>query len=358
MRFLCWLTFALLAPPVFLLWLETILFWQTPKGLMGSTVILCCLIVATASLLGWQFPSAGRRVFIVDFSAALLGVALLIYLAATAPTNSGPGIQRHNPDPPRLHPLNLIPEVDQVSWGLALSRHLGVLPNRLQERLDKSVLELYKSPLIQHLGSSTVYTWSNLWGGNYGRGDCLYFVPDGAEKAPVLLFLHGSLGNFHSHLVVLQELCEKQGYILVSPSFGAGNWNNPLAVEAIDEAFQFATHELPADPDRIVLVSLSNGTQGALDAARRWPDRFRGICSISGRVSGEKPAIPVVLLHGKDDRLVNYERAAKWANEQSIEMITFPEHDHSLFYAGRMQVLESIGAWIGERISEKLSSEG
>lgn len=357
MRFFCWLLFGMVAPPLFLLWLETIVNWQTARGLMGSLIIFCSLALVGAAMLGWQFPSARRRLSILGLTAFLTSSAFWVYLAATAPTNSGPGIQRHNPNPPRFHPLNLIPEVDQVAVGLALSRHMGVLPVQLQERLDQSVLKLYESSQIQHLGSSTVYTWSDIWGGDDGRGDCLYYVPEGAEDAPVLLFLHGALGNFHSHLVILLELCRKRGYVLLAPTFGAGQWNRPQALDAIEDSLEFAGRELPVDPQRVVLVSLSNGTEGALLAAREWPHKFRGLCSISGRLSGARPNVPLLLLHGEKDRLVPFQGAAVWARKQEVEIVTFPEHDHSLFYVGRTEVTNILGRWMEERVSEDVSLE-
>ena len=113
----------------------------------------------------------------------------------------------------------------------------------------------------------------------------------------------------------------------------------------------------PVDPQRVVLVSLSNGAEGALLAAREWPHKFRGLCSISGRLSGARPNVPLLLLHGEKDRLVPFQGAAVWARKQKVEIVTFPEHDHSLFYVGRTEVTNILGRWMEERVSEDVSLE-
>jgi predicted esterase len=119
------------------------------------------------------------------------------------------------------------------------------------------------------------------------------FQPEGLDpgkKHPLIVALHGYGRNPSRMLNNWRDAAEQFGAIVVAPqapnrmSETAMNWGKldrsvPLVVAAV----QRACHELPVDPDRVVLTGFSQGGSLAYLAARMHPELFRGLIPVAAR---------------------------------------------------------------------------
>ncbi len=279
--------------------------------------------------------------------------ALTAVLAYRSPTGtpSEPGLVRHTPEGfPRYSPLNLIPEEDQVAVALGVGRWFGPHESLLRE-LPQWVLPAYdrvrNRPGYRDLGSFTPFAWSDL-----RTADRVAYLPPGEEHPPLIIFLHGSLGNFQTHVLLMQEFCQSQGYALVCPTYGLGFWERGPVEEAVDQALLFATEQLGADPKRVVLFGHSNGALGCLRALKDQPERYLGAVIVSGVLEGEVAA-PVLVLHGGRDAVTSPAAARDWAERNQVDYVDYPEAGHALFYTHQRAILEIAGRWIAARMNAR-----
>ena len=141
----------------------------------------------------------------------------------------------------------------------------------------------------------------------------LLYAPDVAEKAPLVLFLHGSgecgddLGRVAT--VGLPHLLEK----LPEPAFVAapqcpenGRWTDRL--EELEALLDDLLARYPVDSSRVYLTGLSLGGQGAWYLAACNPERFAGVVPVCGRTDLEHAerlkSVPIWAFHGAEDGVV------------------------------------------------------
>jgi len=122
----------------------------------------------------------------------------------------------------------------------------------------------------------------------------LLYVPtryDPAQMWPLLVFLHGyhhalDVANWRDlmYSVTLQEVCEREGVILLMP-YGRGNTEfMGIGERDVLDTIACVEREYRVDPDRIILSGASMGGSGALSIACHWPDRFAALVLITARV--------------------------------------------------------------------------
>ncbi len=266
---------------------------------------------------------------------------------------------------------NLVPEVDQFNLGMAL---LSLLDNSLSGERGRKIqrdyqavyAEMEQDPAFHALGSNMRYAYAEFFPGNFDGGHLYVYTPPRpnskvGDRLPVLLFLHGSMGNFKGYLWVLKSIADASGCAVVAPSFGLGNWNRDGGTAAIERARLWCATQQNLDPERIFLVCLSNGGRGLLRAAIQNPQGYKGLISISGYLERDLVESasflsawrdrPVLVLQGeKDDRVLPTEvrRNVEIMNLGGIRVTThfYPESDHFLFFSNRQEVKEAIGTWL------------
>jgi predicted esterase len=177
----------------------------------------------------------------------------------------------------------------------------------------------------------------------------------------VILFLHGSLGNFKGYLWLWKRFADEHGYAVVAPSFGVGNWSLAGGLEAIEGARQHCIDHPRMDGKRIILAGLSNGGMGVSRAASTTPAAYAGLVFISPVI--ERDAIGtkrflngwngrrVLVLHGSIDRripLQYVEKAVALLEEHgvNVESKFYADEDHFLLFSAWNQVSSDIAAWI------------
>lgn len=356
-------------PPAILL-----IFWhETPSGLLFgiSLAAIALLPAAVAVSLRWRAAVWKRHV-----PACLLGVLTLVLTAALclrAPPGTpvrGSRVSSLFPgrsDYRRFSVWNLLPEIDQVKVGLVAAPLVDPLIDREQaRRLMESTMALYRQmerrPDYACLGSVLNYSYAELAGLEFDTGHFYQYLPPHhpGERLPVIVFLHGSVGNFKVYLWLWQQFAEERKYIIVCPSFGFGNWERRGGVAAVRRVTRRALTELPGDPERVYLAGLSNGGRGVMRVAAAHPGDYRGLVFISAIIEREivtaRPFArgwrgPILILHGTLDRRVPLAgttdaTAALSRNGQAVTTRFFASEDHFLFFSARQAVFSALDEWL------------
>ena len=122
--------------------------------------------------------------------------------------------------------------------------------------------------------------------------DYYVHVPPGVKApAPVLVALHGMGGSGQGMCDGVRAWADREGWVLLGPTFNYGDWTNPAAVAAEEPRFLprlgQMLDELPnrtgvVVQPRVVLYGFSRGAQLAARFTMLYADRVRGAVIMSG----------------------------------------------------------------------------
>ncbi|MCK9208356.1 MAG: prolyl oligopeptidase family serine peptidase [Salinivirgaceae bacterium] len=139
------------------------------------------------------------------------------------------------------------------------------------------------------------------------------YQPQGNEKYPMLLFLHGSGERGDSIELVKAwgppKIAEEKGlpFIVVSPQCPKGVWWNALLLP-LRELLNQTIQNYNVDTSHIYLTGMSMGGFGTFALAQAYPDYFAAIAPVCG---GGTPGmvkfiknVPTWVFHGQDDDVV------------------------------------------------------
>jgi pimeloyl-ACP methyl ester carboxylesterase len=202
------------------------------------------------------------------------------------------------------------------------------------------------------------HAYRELWGADWRSDHAFVQVPDGPGPHPVLVFAHGSAGNFKGYQVVLGALRER-GWAVVSPSFGFGNWWRAGGTETLKRALAFVDADPRLDGERVALAALSNGGFAITRSGPALADRFAGVAWLSGVIEvGRLDALaeayrdrPTWLQHGVDDRRIPV-RYADLAEERlrregaRVRIGRVEGEDHFLLFSDRDRSIEFLDAFL------------
>jgi poly(3-hydroxybutyrate) depolymerase len=193
-------------------------------------------------------------------------------------------------------------------------------------------------------------------------------VPENAPEGPLsaIVFLHGSAGNFKAYTWIWSQLAEEQGFVIIAPSFGFGNWRQPGGCEAVLRAIEDAASQVDIDRSQIYLTGLSNGGLGVSQLAAAHPDLFRGLILISPVIDTtlvDTAAFqqawenrPMLLISGRADKRIPFgymQERIQNLRAGGIDLTTaIYAEDHFLFFSQAEGVLADISIWLTE-ISEE-----
>jgi poly(3-hydroxybutyrate) depolymerase len=197
------------------------------------------------------------------------------------------------------------------------------------------------------------------------------YVPtsyDAAVPAPLVVALHG-LGSTPSAVIRYQgltDLAEERGYVVVAPmGYNTRGWygsrgpgrastsgdaaNDPENLGELSEmdvmnVLRITLDELNIDADRIFLMGHSMGGGGTWHLGMRHPDLWAGLAPVAPAIYSSPDAleaithIPVFVLMGDADRLVNVEVTRQWVakmEELGMEYVylEIPDGDHTALIA-------------------------
>ncbi|MCO5166422.1 MAG: prolyl oligopeptidase family serine peptidase [Planctomycetes bacterium] len=189
------------------------------------------------------------------------------------------------------------------------------------------------------------------------RGHLWLAVPDVPGPWPLVVFLHGNGGPFQLYPEVLARAAVSRGFAFVAPTWGFGHWVTGAGRARIAAAVEAVERLHPVDRRRVLLVGLSAGGIGAVEALARDPGRFRACVALSGApaaVSGGDPALggrPLLLVHGaRDPRVpVAHARAlAATTRERGgrVALHEVEDGDHFILLSHEAQVVRLLLDWL------------
>ena len=214
--------------------------------------------------------------------------------------------------------------------------------------------------------------WSSVVYENVGvEMEYQMYVPttyDGSTAYPLMVLLHG-LGSNPGGVIRYQgltDLAEERGYIVAAPmgynsrgwygsrgtsraSNRGGDANDPANLGDLSEldvmnVLAMTLEGYNIDRDRIYLAGHSMGGGGTWHLGIKYPDIWAGLGPVAPAIYTSPDAlsaithIPVIIIQGDEDRLVNVDIARRWvAQMQELGMthqyVEIPGGDHSRIIA-------------------------
>jgi len=144
---------------------------------------------------------------------------------------------------------------------------------------------------------------------------------DGQQARPLVVMLHGALGDERTYLgelydpAVIKGEADRRGFILAAPN-GRGRLSSyrGLAQEDVFEVIKSVSRDYRVDPNRIYLTGHSMGGGGVWTVAASSPQMFAAIAPVAGAVPAQGDATkailanlkntPVFVIHGARDLIV------------------------------------------------------
>ena len=175
-------------------------------------------------------------------------------------------------------------------------------------------------PLSAHAGTATVRVD---WRGDH-RTYLVHRPPNGPAGAspPLVVVLHGAslTAEQTERYYHWDDLADSQGFVAVYPQGLDKAWNSGSCcglapgrgsddVGFVGSVLDGAVRAVGADPHRLYLAGVSNGAMLALRFACERPGRVAAVGSVAGTFTApcpHPPALPLIEIHGLDDRAVPY----------------------------------------------------
>jgi len=197
------------------------------------------------------------------------------------------------------------------------------------------------------------------------------YVPttyDGSTAYPLMVLLHG-LGSNPGGVIRYQgltDLAEERGYIVAAPmgynsrgwygsrgtsraSNRGGDANDPANLGDLSEldvmnVLAMTLEGYNIDRDRIYLAGHSMGGGGTWHLGIKYPDIWAGLGPVAPAIYTSPDAlsaithIPVIIIQGDEDRLVNVDIARRWVAQMeelgmTHQYVEIPGGDHSRIIA-------------------------
>lgn len=270
---------------------------------------------------------------------------------------------------PRYSLANLLPEGDQLRLGFTLMPLIDPLLTTTQaaklKRLTASIYdELERDLDFRELGSAMSGAYGELLGQTWVSGHSYVYVPQAADVSrpmPVLVFFHGSGGNFKAYLWILSKVADRLGFALVAPSNGLGNWTEDDSTKGLTNALAAASRLVKIDLGRIHIIGLSNGGLAISRLAESQGSHFASMTFLSPVFA--TPSIRsssfatqcahrrvLVITGSMDDRVpLDYvEENADWMKRggAQVTLKAFGGADHFLFFSHRDDIIKILERWL------------
>ncbi len=197
------------------------------------------------------------------------------------------------------------------------------------------------------------------------------YVPttyDGSTAYPLMVLLHG-LGSNPGGVIRYQgltDLAEERGYIVAAPmGYNSRGWygsrgtsrasnrgddgNDPANLGDLSEldvmnVLAMTLEGYNIDRDRIYLAGHSMGGGGTWHLGIKYPDIWAGLGPVAPAIYTSPDAlsaithIPVIIIQGDEDRLVNVDIARRWVAQMeelgmTHQYVEIPGGDHSRIIA-------------------------
>ena len=151
--------------------------------------------------------------------------------------------------------------------------------------------------------------------------DGLLHVPVAAttRPSPLVVLLHGARSSASAALMLLADLAEAHGLILLVPESRASSWDCLRGgfgpdVQFIDRALGHVFEHCPVDPARIGLVGFSDGASYALSLGIANGDLFTHLVAFSPGFAAPQTQVGqprVFVTHGTRDAVLPIDRCSR-----------------------------------------------
>ncbi len=325
-------------------------------------------------LIRWYRQRAKRKIWGGSFALitmTLVGFFVAVLLAAPSgnPGTESPVQHRFFSESKfhRFSPTNVIPEIEQMNLGFLLMPYLDpILTVEQANRVSVFTLDLYREMErnndFHELGSMLGLPYADLFGLPVNSGHSYLYVPQNKPDSPLpaIVFLHGSGGNFKTYTWVWSKLAEAEGFVIIAPSYGFGNWDQD-GVDAVLQAIEDANQVVNIDEDRLYLAGLSNGGLGVSQLADEVPEMFQGLIFLSPVMAThivDSPAFqekwqnrPVLVISGAVDRripigYIEQRVSTMEMGEIDVSTVIYPNEDHFLLFSQPQSVMEDMANWL------------
>lgn len=311
-----------------------------------------------------------RRLTVLGFAVA---VGCAVWTIAKAPSGVPDGrLKSFYPEAdteyPRMALSNLLPEEDQLLAGFTIAPLIDpILTTSQSARLKEVARQVYRELEADRdfhaLGSAMRFTYGDLIGQRPGPRHCYTYVPpniDRTKPAPLLVFFHGSGGNFKGYLWVLSRVADDVGLIVAAPSDGIGTWPAAECDAQLDFAIEAAGKVGIIDPQRIHIMGLSNGGLAVSRLARSQGQRFASLIFVSPvfdpaairspELSAHAGAKPALVISGAADDRVPLAYVREQADLLTTRGLHVEQHyvdtaDHFLIFTHRADVAHRLVDW-------------
>jgi hypothetical protein len=193
---------------------------------------------------------------------------------------------------------------------------------------------------------------------------CFLHVPEDNAKrpAPLLIFLHGGIGNYKFYFYHLLKQARGAGYIVACPTLAGGRWWSDTGRAIFKTTIDRITAEYRVDGDRIFLAGISDGAKGAWTLAAEAESllvnhRLGGLVTIAGTPPAGLPdaslgTLPTLFFMGTEEQYFSIDRARKVveslkARECEITWVEFENEDHFFLLRRAGEVFPRIFEWMG-----------
>ncbi len=259
------------------------------------------------------------------------------------------------------------PEADWVWLGVQLVTRLDPWMSRSQARLMRDVVRKALDEIAETSGYSQLPpALPLLFWGSFRRPDHGHFYSympshEPGETLSLFIVLHGHGGNFFLWPHSWKEFADAQRCVIVSPSFGYGNWEHPQGVRAVERCLNFAETHFPIDPARVYLAGISQGGCGVARSGAAFGSRLAGLIFLSPTM---EPAVlnspefiegytgrPILVVQGGRDHNIKPQSvdaavAILMQNGADVTYHTDGDADHFLYFAKRDEIHTIIGDWM------------
>jgi phospholipase/carboxylesterase len=209
-------------------------------------------------------------------------------------------------------------------------------------------------------------------------------VPAGEGPHPTVIALHGWGASAHDLLGLAPAFLDGKALVLcpqgpVAIPFGGGQFGYgwfPLdPSRRLDpEEFQHgatllrtfldqAAEAFPIDPKRLVVLGFSQGGVMGYELALRDPARFAGLVALSSWLPGalsetleprpEHASLPVLVLHGTQDTLLEVERGRESREELRKLGVSMTYREFEMGHEIRPEALRVVQKWLEARLTEE-----
>lgn len=336
---------------------------------LGTASALVLVAYFLLCLRWWTLPKR-RRLVAGLFITSLVFFALCSARSPYGKTNADSAFQSVGSSHSmlaRFSPAMLVPEGDQLRLG----SYLLPLVDRYMDFPQAARFRAIFDSVYSEMQTSHAYPqlkpvlgdayWDLLFRKPSLEHWYIYYPKARKEKSPVLVFFHGALGNFTSYIWIWSSFAEKNGFVVVCPSFGAGFWDRPAGEEMIKKTLALCRNDPRIDANQIYLAGISNGAMGVTRAALLCQEPVRGLVYISPVLEGgiilssefrERVAkTPILVVHGALDNRTRQSWVAKQVDIMlerglNVQRRCYESEEHLLLFASFGQLGQDIEIWM------------